>query len=1067
MRETRWRPWPYVGQYWPATKRLRVIKLTFVFLIALAPQLFANQPPQDTDLSTMPPPSLTGVFEKQDHVTPAGIPGKKQEKPIMVKGSVKNKAGVPIADVNITIKGTKKGITSNEEGKFAIDVEPGQVLVFSSVGYKPKELKITDQAVIDIILEEDISGMNEVVVVGYGAQKRANVTGSVASVNFKDLENIPQANTVNILSGRMPGVSVVQPGGQPGNDEATILIRGAGTLNDASPLVIIDGAMATTKDLGNLTPQEIETITVLKDASSAAIYGARGANGVILVTTRQSLNNKLRIGYNFSYGLQSATYLPKFVESWQWMTLNNIATRATNYAPRVIEDVKNGILTDSFSNVQWFDQVFRTAPMTNHTLSVSGGSAAISFQGNIGYLDQDGIMYGTSARRYTYRMNVKANIAPVLSAGFNTWGYMQKRKEPASSPSTIMNYTNTALPITPVHYSNGKWGVYHPAHPGGNDPARIVNNPVLFTQIGRNDADDAKLNLQGYLELKPITGLTARTMMTYSASNTYSEDFMPTYSYSAFNDNPVLINNRSSLQNRQDNANQLQMQATLNYQAKLAKAHELSGLLGYEYNEYNGRYFLASGYDLSDNDLQVLDRAVTDYNIGGSKQKWRLQSFFGRLNYSFNKKYLIEANLRIDGSSRFSEGNKYGFFPSFSAGWVLTEEKFLVGLRNAGINMLKLRGGWGRVGNDRIGNYSFDQYLDLNSRYAIGGQIQAGAAITAFGNDQLKWESSTTTNVGLDIALLNNRLFINADLFDRLTDNILYNLPVPPSFGFVTPSVQNVASVSNKGWELGVTYKTSIGKVQINAGMNIGYVKNRVESLNTREAISGKFILREGEAINSFFGYVYEGLFRDSADLLAYPKYSASGPKIGALRFKDVNKDGVINEQDRVVLGSANTPYTYGITAGVAYKGFDFNFLLQGVQGKDMYIYDNGNRPGNAGNSNYWKEWWTNRFDPVENPQGKWPAMIRNSTEPAATSSFWIQNASYLRVKNMEAGYSLPASLLKKIKLTSLRVYISAQNLFTFSSLIKQLDPERDNTTVVNTSYPQTKVVTFGLNVSL
>lgn len=986
-----------------------------------------------------------------------------------IKGTVKGKNGEPLANVNVMVEGTTKGTSTDKNGNYSISAEKGQVLVFSSVGYINQQVTLTNQSTLDITLEESVNSLDEVVIVGYGAQKRVNVTGAVATVNFKELENVPQANTLNILSGRMAGVSAVQPGGQPGSDESSIIIRGAGTLNDASPLVIIDGAMATTRDLGNLTPQEIESISVLKDASSTAIYGARGANGVILVATRQPTNKKLSLGYNFYYGLQTATYLPRFVESWQWMTLNNTATRAVNYAPRVIDDVKNGILTDSFANTKWFDAVFRTAPMTNHSLSISGGTAALSFQGNIGYLEQDGIMFGTKARRYTYRMNVRSAISPILTAAFNTWGYMQKRSEPSTSPATIMNYANTALPITPVYFSSGKWGVYHPAHPGGNDPARIVNNPLLFTQIGRNDMDDAKFNLQGSLELKPFKGFLARTMLTYGQNNVYGEDFLPTYSYSAFDDNPVLFNNRANLLNREDNITQIQWQTTLNYNVKFNDRHDLTLLVGYEYNQYNGRYFLASGYDLPDNSLQVLDRAVADYNIGGSKQQWRLQSWFGRANYAFAKKYLFEANVRVDGSSRFSEGNKYGIFPSFSAGWVLTEENFInnLNLQSAGINLIKIRGGWGRVGNDRIGNYSSQQYLDLNNRYGIGGQILAGAAITAFGNDQLKWESTTTTNVGVDLGLLNNRLFVNFDIYKRITDNILYNLPVPPSFGSVTPSVQNVASVSNKGWELNIAYKTMIGKAQVNAGFNIGYVKNRIEKLDTREAVSGKFILREGEAINSFYGYVYDGLFRDSADLKKYPMYSTSGPKIGAMRFRDVNGDGAITEQDRTVLGSANTPYTYGLTAGISYKGFDFNLLLQGVSGKYIYIYDNGNRPGNAGNSNYWKEWWDNSYNPTTNPGGDWPAMIRSSSEPAATSSFWLRNASYLRVKNLELGYTVPASVLRRVKINNLRFYLSGQNLFTFSSLLKQLDPERDNSTVVNTSYPQTKIVTFGLNVTL
>jgi len=431
---------------------------------------------------------------------------------------------------------------------------------------------------------------------------------------------------------------------------------------------------------------------------------------------------------------------------------------------------------------------------------------------------------------------------------------------------------------------------------------------------------------------------------------------------------------------------------------------------------------------------------------------------------------LLEANFRVDGSSRFQPENRYGYFPAFSAGWIISKEKFFEKLSQS-VSLLKLRAGWGKTGNDRIGNYTFSQFINLGGFYGVGGGLQSAGSLTEYGNPGIKWESTSTTNYGLDLGILKNKLLINFDVFNRVTDDILFRLPLPSSFGNIDAPIQNIGSVSNKGWEINLEHRNTIGKAfNYNVGLNISYVKNRIEKLNQQESIYGnsRFILREGEAINSFYGYIYDGLYRDSADIAKYPRFSSTGFQLGTTILRDVNSDGKIDAADRVVLGNANTPYTFGLTGGISFKGFDMNFLFQGVSGKKVYIYDFGNRPGNAGNTNFWSEWWDNRYEKNTNPNGTWPVLKRNAPEIGQiTNGFFLRDASYIRLKNIELGYTLPSTILNRAKIRTLRFYVTGQNVLTFSNLVKQIDPERDALSTGNSSYPQTKVITFGVNLGL
>ncbi len=985
----------------------------------------------------------------------------------------------PLAGVSIKETGTSNGVATNSEGQFTIKVKKANaILEFSFTGFQSQKVNVNNRQSLNVTLNlKQGDDLDEVVVVGYGTQKKVNLTGAVSTLSFKDLQNTPQANTLNILSGRVSGVSVVQPGGQPGSDNPEVLVRGIGTIGDASPLVIIDGALATLGDVGRLTPQEIADISVLKDASSTAIYGARGANGVILVTTKTPGQGKIKMNFSAYYGLQKGTYLPKFVEAWQYLVLHGEATGTRSPSQlSAIERLKQGIYDDTASNTNWVKEVYRTAPIANYNLSLSGGSNNVSFQGSLGYLKQQGIMRGTDGERFNMRTNVKIKPSKNIEAGINLWAYKDKANEPFGGVANIVTSINRAAPNTPVKYSNGSWGVYD--YLNGTNAIGIQINPLLYTETGYTRDNGVKANLQTYVEVALLKNLKARTAINYTYGSSTRERFNPTYDYPNLAGLSALSNPNNVLANSNNIQNQTQIQTTLTYKKVFGKLHQFGALAGHEYTTSKVDAFNATGQNIPTNETPVLSNVITNIAAGGSKSEWRLQSFFGRVNYVFNDKYLLEGNLRADGSSRFPTDNKYGYFPSFSAGWIISKEDFFNSLfkNNNNFSLLKIRGGWGKVGNDRIGNYPYQQTFTTNSNYNYNGTLAGGGAVTDFANSQIKWESTTSTNYGIDAGFFKNKLTINYDIYKKLTDGILYRLPIAPSYGVVLAPVVNVGEISNKGWDLQAAYRNQTKtKLNYNIGFNVSYVKNRVEKLSARESISGgtsgsvNILLREGEALNTYYGYEFEGLYRTAEDLTKYPAYTTIGLAPGAMRFRDVNNDGKINADDRVIIGNGNTPYTFGITGGAGFKGFDMNFLLQGVKGKSIYLNDFGNRAGSQVYLNFWKEWWDNRFSATDNPEGTWPSLRRQSVESTVSSTFWLKDASYMRLKNIEIGYNLQPSLLKHLKISGLRFYASGQNLLTFTSLIKQVDPERP--TVVsavspNQNYPQVKIITFGVNAS-
>ena len=977
-------------------------------------------------------------------------------KKMLVEGTVRDKQLIPLTGASVLEKGSNRATKTNDKGEFKLEVNQNSTLVVSFAGFQTMEVNVKNQQQITVQLEEDVNPMDAVVVIGYGSNKKSNLTNSVSTVDFKKLSNTPQSSTLNILSGRVPGLSVVQTSGSPGDDNSELSIRGAlnPQLGDASPLVIIDGVPSTLKDLGTITPSQIANISVLKDASSTAIYGARGANGVILVTTTIPKKGKLKLGLNSYYGVQQATYLPKFVESWQWMELHNEAVNSAIYPQYAIENVKNGILNDTFANSKPVPTLYSVAPMSLVDLNLNGGGENIRFQGALSYFNQDGIITNTNSERYNYRSNIGVTISKKLEAGLNISGYFQNNHRGYFTAANVLTQLYRTFPITPDKYSNGDPGVYNLYNGTVLAPANLQAN------IGTADTKDNKGNYVAFLQLTPIRDLVFKSTGSYTKRQIVTKSFLPTYSYASLDGRPALLNNINTLNNYTQNDEQLQISTTGTYILNLQNSTKISILAGHEFTRFNTSNFSIAGSNLPSNDLLQIDRATTNFIPGGNEAAWRLQSFFGRLGGNISGKYLLEANFRADGSSRFPVNNRYSFFPSVSAGWIVSNEKFLKD--NAVINQLKLRASYGKSGNDRIGNYTYQQTLNLNNYYYFGTTLLPGAAQTNYANQGIKWETTTSWNAGIDMSFFKNSLHVTMDLFDRNTDDLLYTLQLAPSFGSITPAVQNIASINNRGYELDIQYRKRIGNLSFDVGGILSYLKNKVVDLKGITAISGSNILQEGQDINAFYGYKTNGIFRTQEEVNAYPHYT-TGFQLGSLRYADINNDNKINDLDRTVIGTGSTPYTFGFTAGMSYRNFDMNFLLQGVQGKSVYLQDWGNRPGNAAIIEFWKEWYTNRFEPVKNPGGTWPSFGRNV--PVLVSEFYVQDASYLRLKNLEIGYTLPQKILQKGGINSLRIYATGQNLFTFTSLIKQVDPERAARQQGNLNYPQTRVFTFGINV--
>ncbi|PRD45502.1 TonB-dependent receptor [Sphingobacterium haloxyli] len=970
-----------------------------------------------------------------------------------VRGRVTDDEGIPLAGVNVVVKGQTNTTSTDDQGDFVIVVNRRETLVFSLLGYTKKERLIGDSNVINIQLVETQSDIEEVVVVGYGTQKKVNLTGAVSSINGEELAKRPVHRASMALQGMAPGVTVTQNSGRPGGDHGTIQIRGIGTLNDASPLVLVDGVQSS---LDGVDPNDIESISVLKDASSAAIYGSRAANGVILVTTKSGKGDQLQMNYNGYVGRQVFTELPEFVDGYTFMSKLNEAYanmgRSPVYSDQFLDDYLRykSIDPDNYPDTDWQDAAYTEPGLTqHHHLSVSGGER-VNFMGSVAYQDQQGVVPNHRQQRYSFRLNAKAHIRDNLQSTFLIAGRTAPTGQPRSQP---FGQINRISPVgSPVRLSDGRWGI-------GTNGA----NPIAILHDGgynRHNYDQLRATLQA--NYQPFSGADLEIHFTPEFRGTDRryfnqsiETFVPGMETPAYT-SPVLSTFlRSNVRTWENTAR------IIGRYDKEFDEHAIGFIGGYEQIGYRTDSFEASreGYPLPD--YQELDAgAIDNWRNSGSASEWSLRSWFARVNYSYKDRYLLEANVRVDGASRFPDRHKYGTFPSFSAAWRLSEEHFMASSKSW-LSELKIRGSWGALGNQNIGNYPFSAVMALGSSYAFNGVPVQGANQREMANLGISWESTETTNIGIDFAVLANRLSGSFDYYVRNTTGILLRLPVPGVIGLSEP-YQNAGVVRNKGWDLNVNYRGG-NAFKYSVGMNLSDVRNEVVDLKgAGPIISGFSVIDEGLPINTLFGYRALGLFRDQEHVDVHPQQNFTNYGPGDIIYEDVNGDGVINTEDRTPIGNEIPRYTFGLNLNASYKGVDLSILLQGVGKRDAIF--TGDAIWAMYNNGKMQQWHLDHWTP-ENLDATYPRLIAESTHNNfMNSSWWVYSGAYARLKNVQIGYTFPQHWLGKRMVKRLRVYATGDNILTIHKMPQGWDPEtRSGNAAI---YPISSTFLFGVNLT-
>jgi TonB-linked SusC/RagA family outer membrane protein len=1004
----------------------------------------------------------------------------------VVTGTVSDSRSQPLPGATIVIANTKTGTTTDFDGKFSIEAKQGAILEISFVGFQKTRVTIGASKTYKIVLEEDAAQLDEVVVVGYGSQKKVNLTGSVATVSFKDEVNQPVTNSAQLLYGRFSGVQLTQTSGNPGADGSSIVIRGIGTFGNSTPLVVIDNIQYDDLSAFNsLAPSDIESVTVLKDASASAIYGARGANGVILVTTRKGKEDKFEISYNSYYGAQEATVTPHFLGSLDYATLMNEKFRnedGPGFLPRYTADqmeaIRTGSLPDQFANTSWADEVLRMASIQNHNFSFSGGNAKSTYRLSLGYLGQDAIVRSKfKSERYNLSFNLNSKLKDWFTLSSVSNMFWKRNEGPSGGQGAfdgdngIIYMLQRTAPTIPAYYSNGAYGIVDGAYENDNYSFQTAN-PLRRGYLGNYEQDIINLSQRIGLTFQLSDSFSFETSGSANIIYNNSSDFNPTADTRDYDGNIVGQNLLNTLKNSSNLEYRFLNENILRYNKTFNKVHDLGLLAGHSISYLKNDGFNGQLSGFPTNNLEEFNAGgLTNPAVNGGAYEEVTQSFFGRINYNFNGKYLAEFNLRRDGSSKFGAQYLYGNFPSASVGWNISKEKFL---QNADfITNLKIRASWGLSGNDRIDNYIPYQGYNADQDYVLGvGTDVVGVAVTSLANASIRWEQTEQYDIGLDLNLFKNKVELVADYFNRNSTDILYtNFPIPNTLGVANLAAQNAASMINRGLELGLNYRGDIGNVKFSLGTNLTkFIKNEVTGLGDggEETISNINIIRIGSPFKSYYGLQAIGIFQSILEVSDAPtQYGNANTRPGDIRYADVSgpdgiPDGVVNDDDRTIIGNPNPDLLVNFNGSMEYGGFDLNFMFQGVSGVDRLLMGNGNLPMSDDRSNA-LNYWVNRWTP-ENPSANLPRIGgQNNTR---VSSFYIQDTSYLRLKSLEIGYSLPNDVLQKVNISKLRVFVGAQNLFTFTGL-ENFDPEGGTGSQSNRSAPLYKTITFGLNLKL
>lgn len=967
-------------------------------------------------------------------------------------GVVTDAKGEPIIGANVVIKGTTQGSITDLDGRFVLQVPENAVLQISYIGYVMQEVEVGNKTSVTILLKEDSQALEEVVIVGFGAQKKVNLTGSVSSVDSEKLSGMPATNVTSMLQGKLPGVAITQSSGLPGREKTSIRIRGIGTMNNSDPMVLVDGLESSMDDVN---PNDIESVSVLKDAAASSIYGTRAANGVILITTKRGKTGKPSITYNGYVGFQKDINRQKHLSSAQYAELYNEGLRnegaSPAYSAEDIQKYRDGSDPDNYPNTDWMDALLQGSGFThNHNISLNGGTEATRYAVSLGYYDQLGLTKNTDYDRYNVRINLDSKVNDRLSFGVNSslsYRDISVPTTPYNNSDDLAQFFRQANRIPNMYvnkYSDGSWGRH------------IDGNPIAWLEAGGKGTTQAVHALgSAFAELKIIEGLTLKGIAGVDYDMKEEKIHIKEIRYGN-----GTVQGPNSVNDMWERKMTVTLQALLNYEKQIG-AHNIKGMLGVSRESY--RYHQTKAYrkNFPSNDLDELNGGSTDgWSNEGKALDSNIGSYFGRINYDYAGRYLLEANFRADGSSKFASGNRWGYFPSFSAGWRISEEAFMESIE--WLDNLKIRGSWGQLGNHRMDDYQYIALIALGQNYPFNGTISDGAAQTAANNPDISWETTTEFDLGFDLSVKNGLFSFSADYYDRYTDNILTKVPVTLIYGLEAP-VSNAGAMRNRGVELSFGHQNSVSDFQYGVDAYVAFNKNKVEKyLNPSK---GDKIRMEGESWDSFYGYECIGIFMSDEEAASSPVHS-SLVKGGDLKFKDQNGDGKIDAEDRVVLGNTIPNVTFGLNLNMSFKGFDLSAAFQGAA--DVYrTVDCESMWGFIDGANAQEKHLDRTI--VENGQvtslGHYPRLLINQSHNRVMSSFLAMNASYLRLKNLQVGYNLPESLLKSVGIGRARVYVSGQNLFTISGLPKDFDPEGPNG-AAGSSYPQVAIYTLGLDVT-
>jgi TonB-linked SusC/RagA family outer membrane protein len=975
---------------------------------------------------------------------------------ISVKGKVTDQSnGESLIGVSIKVKGSTTGTTTDVNGNYSVSAPPNGTLVFSYLGFQEQQVPINNRTTINVGLEVAAQQLQQVVVVGYGTQRKVDVTGSVSQVSGSDIAKQSSPNAVSALQGRVAGVQITNSGA-PGSSPQ-IRVRGLGTVyGNPNPLYVVDGVWFD--DISFLNPEDIENISILKDASSQSIYGIRAANGVVLVTTKKGKEGRSALNYNGYVGMQRVTNMLEMADASEYATLLNEKSVLSGGAD-LVDPSGFGAGTD------WYNVVLRNAITHNHQFSVSGGSERSTYNFSLGYLDQDGVVETHNFKRFTARLQNDFQVLKGLKAGYMVTGASIKSDD---INSNVVYQSFVAPPIIPVRYADGSYG--DPAdYPTGN----FANPQVTLDYFDQNSKNN-RLTGNAYAELTFLKNFTFRTSFGGEFGQGEVLGYVPIYNATSVQQN---INNSRLNISRAETRNWI-IENTLTFNKLFNQTHNVTIMAGQAAQRYRSYSISASALDVprnSDGDLYLRLGSSGNSTITDAGDLSTVASYFSRANYSYKGRYLLNASLRADGSSKFSGDQRWGYFPSVGAGWLISDEQFMKDQQV--VNTLKLRGSWGKIGNASVPTNLSTLLVNQGAAFTavFGGVPQTGASITTIVPPVTFWERGVGTDIGLEASFFDNRFTFEADWYNKKTEQAIFAVPILGSIGTTGSSlIANNADFQNRGFEFTASWKNNTeGDLNYTISGNMSINDNKVLSVATGEnplyaggagAVAGNLTTRTvlGQPIGQFFGYRVEGIYQTTEEVNSTPHIA--GAKPGDFRYADVNGDEIIDARDRVVLGNPNPKYTYGINTNFNYKSFDLTLDFQGVAGVEIY---NANKGIRFGNENYTKEFFDNRWTGPGSSNAYPSANLSgNNLNP---SSYYVEDGSYFRVRNIQIGYTLPTPIAKRANLQRLRLYLNAQNAFNFFSY-NGFSPEvggtPTNAGIDNNVYPMFATYNFGINLS-